>query len=211
MAGAGPRRAVLTDVGGVLTSDVFAAFRAASTLVCGDPLLVERLLRQDEQSGKLLVEHECGRMPEADFEAGFAARLRAHGVPEVAPGLIAQIQAGLHLDETMLGAVRRLREHGVPVAIVSNALGDDGYKGIDLAELADVAVISSEVGVRKPSRRIYQIACERLGVEPRDCVLIDDLEQNLRGAARLDIGGILHRDAATTVRELADALGVPLA
>ncbi|MEU8796380.1 HAD family phosphatase [Spirillospora sp. NPDC048819] len=207
---ADPPRAVLTDFGGVLTSDVFMAFRSASTLLCGDPLLVERLLRTDDASGELLVEHECGRLSEAEFEKGFAARLRAHGVPDVPRGLVAQIQTGLHLDETMLQALRRVREHGVPVAIVSNALGDDCYRDVDLADLADAAVISSEVGTRKPGRRIYAIACERLGVAPRDCVMVDDLEQNLRGAARLRIGGILHRDPAATVHRLETLLGLKL-
>lgn len=47
--------------------------------------------------------------------------------------------------------------------------------------------MSSEVGVRKPSRRIYALACERLGVDPAAAVMVDDLQQNLDGAARLSI------------------------
>jgi methionine salvage enolase-phosphatase E1 len=54
----------------------------------------------------------------------------------------------------------------------------------------------------------YAIACERLGVEPADCVLIDDVAHNLDGAARLGIAGVLHRDAAATIRELGERFGL---
>lgn len=52
------------------------------------------------------------------------------------------------------------------------------------------------------SRRIFEIACERLGVEPAQAVMIDDLEQNLVGAARIGIRGVLHTDSDTTIRVL---------
>jgi len=91
---------------------------------------------------------------------------------------------------------------------VTNAFGRDTYAGYDLNEMADLVVISSEVGVRKPSRRIYALACEGLGVRPEEAVMIDDLQQNLDGAARLGIAGILHTSAADTRRQLADRFGV---
>src|SRR5207249_10273749 len=116
--------------------------------------------------------------------------------------------AGMGRDDAMIDALAALRTAGVPVALVTNALGRDCYDGFDLAALADVAVISSVVGVRKPSRRIYAIACERLGAAPADCVLIDDVEHNPAGAARLGIAGVLHRDAARTVSELEERFGL---
>jgi putative hydrolase of the HAD superfamily len=111
----------------------------------------------------------------------------------------------------MLDALAGLRAAGVPVALVTNALGRDCYDGFDLDALADVVVISSAVGVRKPSRRIYAVACEGLGVAPEDCVMIDDVQHNLAGAARLGIAGLLHRDAAATVRELDQRFGLHVA
>jgi putative hydrolase of the HAD superfamily len=58
--------------------------------------------------------------------------------------------------------------------------------------------------VRKPSRAIYDLACDRLGVEPSECVMIDDLEHNLKGAARLGIIGLHHTEAKRTVATLAE-------
>ncbi|WP_409056278.1 HAD family hydrolase [Streptomyces sp. SYP-A7185] len=203
-----PPRAVLTDFGGVLTTSVLDSFRAWSTGVGDDPLLLERLFREDTESSALLVEHECGRLGEADFERGIAARLREKGVSVAPAGLVAAIGAGMRPDEAMLAALGELRARGVPVAIVSNALGDDCYQGYDLDALADTVVISSEIGSRKPGRRIYRTACDRLGVEPSDCVMIDDLEHNLRGAERLGIRGLHHIRSEETVRALGQLFGV---
>ncbi len=202
MAHAPAPRAVLTDFGGVLTTSVIDAFRAFSQEISGDPGFATGLFRDDDEAARLLVEHECGRMAEREFEAGIVARMRHHGVDPGAQGFVRGLQSRLRPDTAMLDAMRGLRARGVPVAIVSNSLGDDCYRGYDLAELADVVVASGEVGVRKPARRMYTIACERLGVAPEDTVMIDDLQQNLDGAARLGIRGLLHSDGAETVRVL---------
>ncbi|HJE90370.1 MAG TPA: HAD-IA family hydrolase, partial [Dietzia timorensis] len=110
----------------------------------------------------------------------------------------------------MVAAVAEIRSTGVPVALVSNALGSTLYDGVDLAEIADSAVISAEIGVRKPSRQIYRVACERLGVAPEVALMVDDLQQNLDGAERIGIRGILHTDAATTITELSRAFDIEL-
>lgn len=51
-----------------------------------------------------------------------------------------------------------------------------------MAPLVDEAVFSCSVGVVKPNRRIYEIAAERLGVEPGDCLFVDDQPDFVRGA-----------------------------
>ncbi|MEY9871524.1 putative hydrolase of the HAD superfamily [Streptacidiphilus sp. MAP12-33] len=197
-----PPKAVLTDFGGVLTTDIFASFRAFSERVTGDRLAVERLLREDETVSRALVAHERGALPQAGFESALADALRSCGADVPAEGLLAGLSAGIRPDAAMVAAVGRLHAAGVPVALVSNALGDDLYRDVDLPSLCDVAVISSEVGERKPGRRIYAIACERLGVAPEDCLMIDDLEQNLNGAARLGIRGLHHVESASTIHSL---------
>lgn len=62
----------------------------------------------------------------------------------------------------------------------------------------------TEVGVRKPSRRIYALACGLLGVEPTDALMLDDLQQSLDGAARLGIRGRLHSPTTPTAALLTD-------
>lgn len=202
------RTAVLIDFGGVVTTSVLSAFRTIRAEI-GDAELPLTLLSRDEASRTLLSDYECGRICTDAFEEGFARRRRVHGAQVEADGLAARMQANLARDEETIELLDGLRSAGVPVALVSNAFGRDAYAGFDLGALADVVIISSEVGIRKPSRRIYRIACDRLGIEPESAVMVDDLQQNLDGAARLGIAGVLHSDGAGTARELHDRFGLP--
>jgi putative hydrolase of the HAD superfamily len=202
------RSAVLMDFGGVITTSVLDAFEEFGELLGARPGLILDLLSHDTTARKLLVEHECGHIDADAFDQSFADRLCAHGV-EVRPDrLSARMQAGLRRDDETVRLIEEMRAAAVPIALVSNAFGRDCYEGFDLDALADVVVISSEVGVRKPSRRIYAIACERLGVDPRQAVMVDDLQQNLDGAARLGIAGVLHTDAANTRKQLGERFGI---
>jgi putative hydrolase of the HAD superfamily len=202
------RTAVLIDFGGVITTSVLRAFEEFSESLGAPAGLILKLLGHDTAARKLLVEHECGRIDADVFDRGFAERLCAHGVEVRPDGLSARMQSGLRRDDDTMRLTEELRAGGVPIALVSNAFGRDCYAGFDLDTLADVVVISSEVGVRKPSRRIYAIACERLGIDPRRAVLVDDLQQNLDGAARLGIAGVLHTDAAHTRKQLSERFGI---
>jgi putative hydrolase of the HAD superfamily len=202
------RSAVLVDFGGVITSSVLQAFTEFGASLGGDPRLPLNLLARDERARGLLADHECGRIDTEAFERGFAERLRAHGADVPAGGLTARMQAGISIDQDMLALLDELRAAGHRVALVSNSFGNGTYDGVDLAAVADAVVISAEVGIRKPSRRIYAFACERLGVGPEEAVMIDDLQQNLDGAARIGIEGVLHTGAADTRRQLAERFGI---
>jgi putative hydrolase of the HAD superfamily len=202
------RSALLVDFGGVLTTSVHDAFRAFAREIGDDPELVLRLLAEDPESSRLLVANENGTIDDETFEHGFAQRLAAHGAPVAPEGLLRRLQAGFSPDDAMVDGLAALRAAGIPVALVTNQFGRDCYEGFDLDALAEAVVVSSDVGVRKPSRRIYAIACERLGVAPETCVMVDDIQHNLDGAARLGIAGLLHRKAPDTLAQLDARFGL---
>lgn len=204
-----PVRALLVDYGGVLTVPLSSAFRGIAADAGLEPSQVLNVLGTHEGARRALVEHELGRLDDEGFEDAFAAALVDTGGNVDARGLLVSLGAHLELDPAMIDLVRRIRGAGIPVALVSNSLGRDCYSRIDLEELFDVSVISAQVGVRKPSREIYRIACDRLGVAPEECLLVDDLEHNLVGAARLGITGVLHRTAEETIGVVRELLNLP--
>ena len=58
----------------------------------------------------------------------------------------------------------------------------------------DATVFSCDVGVSKPDPRIYEIACERLSVEPADCLFVGDgANDELPGAERAGITALQLR------------------
>lgn len=194
-------RAVLFDFGGVLTTSLLKAFRTFGAEL-GNETLPLRLLGKDYDAGKVLAAHEEGRASAAEFEQAYAETLQQHGVQVSAEGLIARIKSTLQRDPETIALVARLRDRGVPVGLLSNSFGDDGYAGYDLEAMFDAVTISRDIGIRKPSRQAYRAACEKLGVPPGETVMVDDLQHNLDSAARLGMGAVLHREAATTHAEL---------
>jgi putative hydrolase of the HAD superfamily len=73
-------------------------------------------------------------------------------------------------------ALRRLREAGMPVGIISNwdTRLEGILAGLGLRELVDVVVSSAAVGLHKPDPRIFEYACASLGVEPARCAHVGD-------------------------------------
>jgi putative hydrolase of the HAD superfamily len=202
---AAPCRGLLVDWGGVLTSDLFDSFRAFCEIEGLEPDAIATAFRTDPDSRELLISFETGTLPEEEFELQLAPRL---GV--AAPGLIDRLFAGSSPDETMIGAVRHARAGGVRTGLVSNSWGTRRYPRDLLAELFDAVVISGEVGMRKPAPKIYALGAERIGLEPRECVFVDDLPFNLTPAADLGMATVHHVSAERTIPELERLLGVEL-
>ena len=63
-----------------------------------------------------------------------------------------------------------------------------------LGGMLDETVFSCDVGVSKPDPRIYEIACERLGVEPDECLFVGDgANDELPGAERVGMTAVQLR------------------
>jgi putative hydrolase of the HAD superfamily len=189
-----------------MTTDVFASFAAFCEREGLSVDTVRDLFRSDPASRDLLVGLETGTLPEADFERGFAPILGV--APE---GLIARMFAGAGPDEAMLAAVRHAREAGIRTGLISNSWGAATYDRALLAELFDGVVISGDVGVRKPSPEIYVMGTRAVGLEPTECVFVDDLPFNLKPAREMGIATVRHVEARQTIAELEELLGVSLA
>jgi putative hydrolase of the HAD superfamily len=112
----------------------------------------------------------------------------------------------------MVGAVRRLREAGLPLALLSNNVAPMERTGAlgELLGLFDAIVESSRVGLNKPDPRIYQLACDRLGVTPPESVFLDDLGANLKSARAMGMTTIKVDDPVAAVAELGEVLGIEL-
>jgi putative hydrolase of the HAD superfamily len=109
-----------------------------------------------------------------------------------------------------IALVRRLRPP-YRLSILSNA---DLTLRARLDELGirddfDDVISSAEVGLAKPDREIYQLACARLGLHPAACIFVDDHEPNVRAAEAAGMRAVLHRhDRGDDLAAQLRALGV---
>jgi putative hydrolase of the HAD superfamily len=199
---------LLLDWGGVMTTNLFAAFGAFCETEGVAPDMLREAFRHDEETRDALIAFEEGRMNDDLFASHLA---KALGLPhERAEGIIDRMMAGATVEPAMVEMVRHARAADVHVAMVSNSWGKLRYPADVVAELFDATVISGEEGFRKPDARMYLLGAERLGLEPAQCVMVDDLPFNLKPAAELGMATVLHHDPEATIGRLQVLLGVPL-
>jgi len=179
--------ALWTDFGGVLTPPVEVTFRDFSDRA-GVPLhaLKEAMRLVGEDHGTdamgvldipLLTESAWIEALELELEQGF--------------GLVCDLSnfgdrwfAGRRANADWLEHLAAFRSRGLFVGMLSNLppswerhrrhLVDDTH--------FDDLVCSYAVGVRKPDPEIFQLAAQRAGRAPQDCILVDDMEKNCAGA-----------------------------
>jgi len=203
--GSETRTGLLIDWGGVLTTNLFASFHAYCLQSQIDPKKLLGRFRTDPQARELLIALEKGELEEDAFEQQFAALL------EVEPaGLINGLFADVHPDVAMVAAVRDARAAGIRTALVSNSWGVHRYPHDMFSELFDGVVISGEEGIRKPSRRMYELGAERAGAPAESCVYVDDLAFNLTPAEKLGMATVHHTSAESTIPQLERLLGISL-
>ncbi|MFJ2399636.1 HAD-IA family hydrolase [Streptomyces sp. NPDC087843] len=91
----------------------------------------------------------------------------------------------LYLDALdALDVLRGLRERGVRIAVVSNVGWDlrPVFDALGLTPYIDANISWYEVGVHKPDPRIFRLACDRLGVNPAEALMVGDERQKDGGA-----------------------------
>jgi epoxide hydrolase-like predicted phosphatase len=209
-----PLAALVVDYGGVLTTPLAETMAAWLRVEGVSPELFGNLMREwlaEGVASNPAHELETGRLPAVEFERLLAQRLRqSDGTGPLADGLLARMFAGFRSAPGMFGVLRNARQHGLRTALLSNSWGGE-YDRQGWDELFDAVVISGEVGLRKPDREIFVLTARRLGLHPRQCVFVDDLAVNVRGAAAAGMVGVHHTSLDATVEELEALFGVPLA
>ena len=111
------------------------------------------------------------------------------------------------LDRELLDFIRGLRPTR-RTGMISNGWPDlrDYVVRNRFDDAFDALVISAEVGLLKPDRRIYELALRQLGGAPGQAVLIDDTPANVEAARALGMRGITFKDTSQARSELQEIL-----
>lgn len=99
-------------------------------------------------------------------------------------------------EPEVLEVLDRLKHTGFLLGLITNCNTSvpQFFQQSELAQHIHVPVFSCKEGFKKPSSRIYEIACERLIVEPHECLYVGDgSSEELKGAASVGMQPILKR------------------
>ena len=102
----------------------------------------------------------------------------------------------------MIELIKRLKnEHGLKVAFISNEgreLTDYRIKTFKLDEIADFFIVSCFLGIRKPDKRVWEMALDLMQVAPDQAVYIDDRQLFVEIAQNMGIHSLCHKEYAAT-------------
>ena len=207
--------AVIFDLGGVLTESPMHAF-AAYEAEAGLPEGLIRQLNSTDPDTNAWARFERNELDVAGFSAAFEAAAAALGHRVEAARVLEALRG--ELRPSMVAAVRRLREEGLPLGLLSNNVAPMERTGPlgELLDLFDAVVESSTEGVRKPEPEIYRRALTRLSdavgrpIEAADCAYLDDLGINLKPARALGFATIKVVEPAAALAELSELVGFRL-
>jgi len=149
--------------------------------------LTDRRTLGDFQTVEESIEHLCGILD---------ASITAKQLMEAVEIRLQLTRRALTPRADAFTTLTQLRNNGFKIGLLSNCSIEIPivWPETEFAELFDSAVFSSRERIKKPARQIYQLACERLGAAPEDCLYVADGENHeLKAAAEFGMTPILIR------------------
>lgn len=213
---------VIFDFGGVITASPFEAFNRLEE-ERGLPRDFVRRVNSADPDGNAWAKFERAEIDAATFDTLFAEEARALGYELEGEAVLAVIAGAVR--PAMVAALDTLKDRGFTIACITNNVpgGKMGVLGAGMTRSAEAAIEvasimarfehvieSSKAGVRKPDPRIYLMMCEKLGVEPGECIYLDDLGINCKPAAQLGMHAIKVTSGEQALADLSAALGIAL-
>jgi putative hydrolase of the HAD superfamily len=114
-----------------------------------------------------------------------------------------QIRRALKPNPGAVATLTRLKDDGCKIGLLSNCSIEIPilWPETPFADLIHSAVFSSRERLKKPDPRIFSLACERLGVKPKDCLYIADGENyELATATKVGLHPVLIRNPTSEKR-----------
>jgi epoxide hydrolase-like predicted phosphatase len=200
-------RAVLFDFGGVLyrTPDRRWMKKWQGLLGLGKDEVISSIIVSQDESPYVQAVME-GRISESEIWQRMGRRWR------LSPILVRWLKRSTmnrhRLNQEVATFLASLRPQ-YRTGILSNA-GSDARSmftsifGFD--HLVDEMIISAEEGVAKPDKRIYQIALDKMGVEPDEAIFLDDLSVNVNAARQIGMKAVRFQDTSQALSDVSALL-----
>ena len=205
-------KAVLFDVAGVLTESYgHILLEAAEEIDANIEMLAEVLLPiflgendPDNMGHKL----ERGEVSLEDFLGSLGPAehdVRALLHPD-SPHFFGH---SFNPNQKMMEFADELSAGSVATGIVSNSVKEwmpAWETAIPDRSIFDTVILSSEVGLRKPSEAMYALALDQIGILPHEAVFLDDFEPMVEGARRAGLHAIHVTDHGAAIQEVRELL-----
>jgi len=203
-----PRAAIIFDFGNVIA---FFDYRKATTRLGAKLGLSGQELY--DQLGPLgfpavLREYERGQITSAEFTDQVSALIQVGITHDEFAAAWADIFTP---NESIVTVVEHLKARGYRLVLGSNTneIHAAHFRGQFASTLIhfDALVLSHEIKHLKPNAEFYLACAKAAGADPKDCIFIDDLPENIEGARAAGLTGLLYQSTEKLIVDLSQ-LGV---
>lgn len=185
-------KAIIFDCFGVLTTDSWLAF--IDSMPEGTDVESVREVHRTYTAGFISKKECADRIKELSGRSFIEAE--------------DQVEGEVVKNSALLGYIKELKKT-YKIGLLSNIATPwitDTFLTEEEQRLFDEMVFSYEVGMTKPDPRIFLLACERLGVSPREAVLVDDIERYCEAARQQGLEAIVYDNLHQLKRDLSAIL-----
>ncbi len=180
-------RAIIFDLFGVIYPSTF--------WVLADNHIPNMTVEEHNQLGNIIMQSDLGNLNQRDF---WEMSARAFGVTY--EDLILEKNSLGEADEKLLEYIKDLKKRGLKIGLLSNVghgFVDKIIKKSRQKKFFDSMILSGEVGFLKPSREIYKLSIQSLGLPANRCLFFDDSERNVLAAREMG----MHSEIYTGVHQ----------
>lgn len=109
------------------------------------------------------------------------------------------------IKQDSVAYMKELKKQGYKIYLLSN-IGVESYNYLkgkyDFFDVADGMILSYQVHMIKPDKRIYALLVEKYHLKGEECIFFDDRIQNIESAKAVGIHGIVFTNVAQAKREV---------
>jgi len=148
----------------------------------------------------LCTESDYGRLSRADFNNKVS---KLTGIP--AAEIISGIEAQTRINTSLVAYTQQLKARGYRIVCLSNGSHEWTLQVINdhgMDHLFEEIVLSSDVGIVKPSPEIYTHTLNLLRISPAEALFVDDRAENTRAAEACGIRSLVFTDTQAFTRDL---------
>ena len=192
-------KTVIFDMGGVIlrTIDPAPRERMAQRFGCSRAELEDFVF-----SNPTSVQSEIGQLDDMEHWRVVLEHFHQTGITPLEAYY--EFFSGDEVDQELLDFVRSLKKER-KIGLLSNAWANARQRlgGLyDFIDVFDVAVFSSEVGVRKPDKAIFDLMLSKLDTKVQEAVFIDDFLINIHGAEEAGLHSIHFKNNEDVIRKV---------
>ncbi|MGI6689122.1 MAG: HAD family hydrolase [Christensenellales bacterium] len=193
-----------------------------NVLLAWAPMDLARMAAENEEDAKILNSAlfdtpQWGMMDAGQIEEAELLRAALGRAPErlheALRRLLDNWSAGMAPIPGADDFTRRAKEAGLKLYLLSNA--SKRFPGVLSSQpfypRFDGMMVSAHEKMTKPDPRIYRLLCRRFSLVPQECLFVDDMAVNVKGAEQVGMAAVHfegdYRKVEDRLRELGVVLG----